>query len=131
MGVEQIDRLETLAPHLGVEVDAARRQAALPQDDQHALRRQIQVGRELIGVPAEQQVAAVGVHRAEQALRRRIGQLVHHRVARQRRMVGLDVQLEMLRQTIGPQEGHHRGTVEIVLVDRRLLRLRLDEELTA
>ena len=43
-----------------------------PQDHQHALRRQVEVGRELVGVPAEQQVAAVGVDRAEHALARRV-----------------------------------------------------------
>src|SRR5262249_25460501 len=127
--VEQINRLEALAPYLGIEVDAARRQSPLPQDDQHALRRQVQVGRELIRIPAEQEVAAVGVDRAEQALRGGVGQLVHHRVPRQRRVVGLHVQLEMIRQAVAAQEGDHGGGVEVVLMDRRLLRLRLDQEL--
>ncbi len=67
VGVEQVDRLEALAADLGVEVDAARSQAALCQDHQHAAGRQVEVGRELIGVPAQQQVAAVGVDRAEHA----------------------------------------------------------------
>ena len=48
-------------------------EAALAEDDQHALRGQVNVRRELVGVPAEQQVAAVGVDasRACRASRRR------------------------------------------------------------
>ena len=34
---------------------------------EHALRGEIEVGRELVGVPAEQQVARVGVDRAERS----------------------------------------------------------------
>ena len=50
-------------------------------------------------------------------------------VAGERRVVGLDVELEMLVEAVGAQEGDAAGDVEIVLVLRRLLRLRLDEEL--
>ena len=77
---------------------------------QHALRRQVDVGRELVGVPAEQQVAAVGVDRAEHALHAHAYfQFVHHRVAGQRGVVGLDVQLEVLVQAVAAQEV--RGTL--------------------
>ena len=71
VGVEQVDRLEAFAADLGVEVDAAGGEAAVLQQHEHALRRQIDVGRELVGVPAEQQVAGVGVDRAQDARRRR------------------------------------------------------------
>src|SRR5436190_5537733 len=41
VGVEQIDRLETLAPHLGVEVRASGSESANFQQRQHDLRREI------------------------------------------------------------------------------------------
>ncbi len=50
-------------------------------------------------------------------------------VAGQGGVVGLDVELEILLQAVGAEEGDAAGDVEIVLVLGRLLRLRLDEEL--
>ena len=71
MGVEEVDRLEALAADLGVEVQAAGGEAAVLEDDEHDLRGQVDVGGELVGVPAQEQVAGVGVDRAEDALARR------------------------------------------------------------
>src|SRR5205823_4424590 len=115
VGVEEVHGLEALAPHLGVEVDAARRQAALTQDHEHALRRQVQVSRKLIRVPAQKQIAAVGVDGAEQALHRRVSQLMHHGVPGQGRVVRLNVQLEVIDQAVAAQEGNDVGGVEIIL----------------
>lgn len=70
MGVEEVDRFEAFSTDLRVEVDAAGCQAALLQDDHHALRGQVDVGWELVGVPAQQQVAGVGVDAAQVALHR-------------------------------------------------------------
>ena len=64
---------------------------------EHALRGEVDVGRELVGVPAEQQVARVGVDGAEHAVLRGDFHFVLHRVAGQRGVVGLDVQLEVRR----------------------------------
>jgi hypothetical protein len=50
-------------------------------------------------------------------------------VAGQRRVVGLDVELEVLLEAVGAQEGDPAGDVEVVLVLGRLLRLGLDQEL--
>jgi hypothetical protein len=55
--------------------------------------------------------------------------LVLEGVAGQRGVVGLDVELEMLFQPVGAQEGDAARHVEIVLVLGRLLRLGLDQEL--
>ena len=60
------------------------------------LRREIDVGRELVGVPAEQHVAGVGVDRTERARRAGDFQFMLHRVAGERGVVGLEVQLEVL-----------------------------------
>ena len=56
-------------------------------------------------------------------------QFVLHRVAGQRGVVGLDVELEVLVEAVLAQEVEHGGAVEIVLVLGRLLRLGLDQEL--
>ena len=53
MRVEQIKRLETFAPHLGVEIRAAGLETAVFEDGEHDLRGQINAGRELVGVPAD------------------------------------------------------------------------------
>ena len=129
VGVEQVDRLEALAADLGVEVDAAGREPAHVEDAEHALRGQVDVGGELVGVPAQQVVAGVGVDRAQGARADGDLQLVHHRVAGQRGVVGLDVQLEVRQQVVGPQEVQAGGGVGVVLVLGRLLGLGLDVEL--
>ena len=56
-------------------------------------------------------------------------QLVHHRVAGERGVVGLEVELEVRQQVVGPQEVEAGGGVGVVLVLGRLLRLGLDVEL--
>src|SRR5262249_48938534 len=129
MCVEEIDGLEALAAHFRVEVYAAGSEAALAEDHQHALRGQVQIGRKLVGVPAQEQVAAVGVDRAEHAVQRRVGQFVHHGVAREGGVVGLDIELEIVGEAVRAKEGNHGGSVEVVLVGSRLLGLRLDQEL--
>src|SRR5581483_11204083 len=96
VSMEKVDRLKALTAHLGIEIQTAGGEAAVLQNDQHALRGQIEIGGKLVGVPPQERIAAVGVHGAEQPLRRRVSQLVHHRVPGQRRVVRLDVQFEML-----------------------------------
>ena len=120
---------KALPPHLGVEVDAARGESVLPEDDEHALRREINVGRELVRVPAEQHVARVGVDAAERSLNRRVDQLVHHRVAGERGVIRLDVEFHVLLEIVLPDEIQARRRVEVVLVLGRLLRFGLEQEL--
>ena len=52
--------------------------------------------------------------------------LVHHLVAGQRGVVGLEVELEVGKQVVGPQEVEAGGGVGVVLVLGRLLGLGLD-----
>ena len=99
------------------------------KNDEHDLRGQVDVGGELVGVPAQEQVAGVGVDRAQEALVAGVFQLVLHGVAGQRGVVGLDVQLEVVGQAVGAEEVDAGGGVEIVLVLGRLLGLGLDVEL--
>ena len=60
-------RLEAFAAHLGVEVQTAGLEAAHFQELQHDLRGHVNVGRELVGVPADQFVAGIGIDGAESA----------------------------------------------------------------
>ena len=89
----------------------------------------VQVGRELVEIPAKQHVALVGVERTEHAVVTRDTDLVLVGVAGEVRVVAFEVELEDVDQVIGAQEVACRGRVEVVLVRRRFLGLRLDEEL--
>ena len=128
MGIKQVDRFEAFAADLGVKVDAAGAEAAVLEDRQHALRGEVVVGRELVGVPAEEQVARVGVDRAEATLCACVVELVHHRVTGEGRVIGLEVELEVGHQVVLPQEVDAGGGVGIVLMLGRLFRLGLNEE---
>ena len=83
---------------------------------------------ELVGVPAEQRVAAVDVDRAENAERERQRDLVLEGVAGEHRVVLLDVDLHLLGQSPLLQETEDGGDVEVVLVLGRFAGLRLDEQ---
>ena len=130
VGVEEVDRLVRFATTLGVEVEAALGEAAHLEDAQHDVRREVEVGRELVGVPAEERVAAVGVDGTEGVGAHRDFHLVLHRVAGERGVVGLEVQFEVLQQAVFTEEVEAGGRVGIVLVGRGFARLGLDEELT-
>jgi len=121
--VEQVDWLETLATHFGVEVQAAGRETAVLEQHEHDLRGQVNVGRELIGIPAQQQVAEVGIDGAKEALHRGIFELVLHCVAGECGVVRFDVHLHVLFQAVTAQEVQARSHVEVVLMLRRLFRL--------
>ena len=55
---------------------------------------------ELVGVPAQEQVARVGVDRAQEALLAGVVEFVLHAVAGQRGVVGLDVEFDMIGQAV-------------------------------
>ena len=131
VGVKQVDGLEALAADLGVEVDAAGGETAHVQDAEHALRRQIDARRELVGIPAQQVIAGVGVDRAQCPGSDGDLQLVHHLVTGQGRVIGLEVELEVRQEVVGPQEIQAGGGIGIVLVLGRLLGLGLDVERAA
>jgi len=102
--VEQIHRFETFAAHLGVEVRAAGLESAHLEDGEHDLRGQINVGRKLVGVPAQQEVARVGVNRTERVRGNGHFQFVLHCMAGQRGVVGFEVELEVPQQIVFTQE---------------------------
>ena len=98
--MEDILRLVGAATGLGIEIQAAVRKSAGLEHLQHAQGGLVDVGGELIGVPAQQQIALIGVDGAERPVDPRHGQLVLEGVARQGGVVGLDVQLEVLVQPV-------------------------------
>ena len=128
MGIKQVDRLEALPSHLGIKVDSSGGKSAHAQDAEHALSGQVEVGGELVGVPAHQVVSGIGVDRAQCAGTDGHFELVHHLVAGERGMIGFEIELEMRQQVISAQEVEAGGGVGIVLVFGRFLGLGLDVE---
>ena len=98
------------------------------QDDQHHLCGQIETGRKLIGVPADQFIACIGVDRAERSGGGGDFAFMMHCVAGQGGVIGFEVQLEMLEQPVFAQEVQAGCRVEIVLVFGRFLGFWLDVE---
>ena len=92
------------AAHFGVEIHAAGGDATVLEDGKHALGGEINVGWELVGVPAEQEVAGVGIDGPQKALTARVVQLVLHGVAGEGGVVGLDVELHVILQAVGTDE---------------------------
>ena len=128
VGVEEVVAVDALAPQLGVEVEAAGREAAALEDLVDGERQLVDRVRELVGVPAVLVVAPVGVDAAEDAVRDGVGDLVVEAVSGQRGVVGLDVHEVLALEPVADEEAVDGGAVVVVLVLGRLLGLGLDEE---
>ena len=59
--MEQINRLMRFPAALGVEIQAPRRETAHFQKNEHDFGSVVNIGRELIGIPAEKLVAGVRI----------------------------------------------------------------------
>ena len=127
--MEEVDWVDAFAANFRVEVRTAGMQSALLHQHQHDLSRQVDVGWELVGIPAQEQVARIGVDASENSLDRRILQFVHHRVTSESRMVCFDVQLNNIHQAVLAQEVETGCGVEVVLMLGRFLWLWLKQEL--
>ncbi len=95
----------------------------------HALRGEVDIGGELVGVPAQEHVAGVGVDRAQDAGAAGDFELVLNRVAGERRVIGFQVEFQVIDEIVLAEEVGARGGVGIVLVFGGLLGFRLDVEL--
>lgn len=60
--MEKVNRFKALPPHLGIKIYAARRKATVFENCVHNLRRQIDIRWKLIGVPAYERIACIGVN---------------------------------------------------------------------
>lgn len=85
---------------------------------------------ELIGIPAQKQVALIRVNGAEHTVYGRNSQLVLEGVTGKRRVIGLDIQLEILVESVLSQKAYCRCGIEIILMRHRLLRLGLNIEIS-
>ena len=100
MGQVQIRRIDGLAPQLGIEVEAAGAKAAV-LDQLHDRRHQfLGVVGKLIGVPAIARIAAVHVDGAEDSIGARDGDFMFEVQARKRRVIDLDVDLDLLGEAV-------------------------------
>ena len=68
---------------------------------------QIDVGWELVSVPAEQKVTSVGIDTAKRILNRSVFQFMHHRMTCKRRVIGFDVELHKFKHPDGTSESSH------------------------
>ncbi len=128
MSDEQVVGLEALATNLGIEVHATGRETAVLQHGEHGLGRQVNVGWELIRVPAQEVIAHVGIDGPERSGSARDFEFMFHGLAGQPRVVDLDVEFEVLKQAVFPQEVQAGGRVAVILMARRLFGLGLNVE---
>ena len=130
VGAEQILGGEGGAARLGIEVQAAvRADLTLGEDLPHDGGSLVQVGRELIHIPADELVALVGIEGAEHTGLAGGADLVLVGMTGQVGVVAFEVQLHEV-DVVGLKEGDGCGCIEVILVHRRLLGLRLDQELS-
>ena len=126
VSLQQILRIDRLPPDLGIEIETAGGEAAGLYDFQNASDEFRHVHRELVGIPAEQIVAAIDVDRSEDAQRRSERDLVLESVSGEDGVILLDIDLDVLLQTVCFQQPVNRRDVIVILVLGRLLRLRFD-----
>ena len=126
--VKEVGAAHALAPQLRVEVEAASREAARPEDLVEREGELIDRVRELIRVPTVLVIAAIDVDAAEETERDRVGHLVVEAVARQSGVVDLEVQAVFVGEPVSLQEPDDGRNVVVVLMLGRLLWLRLDEQ---
>src|SRR3954468_4584581 len=104
MGMDQVERIDRLPSDLGVEVETAGRKAA---GFQHLVKREGKlrhIHRELVGIPAEQIVAAVDIERAQDSQRLGERDLVLERMAGEDGVVLLDVELDVVQEVVTLEE---------------------------
>src|SRR5262245_13668362 len=118
VSMEKIDRVDALAPELGVEIEPARIEPAGSEDDEQRADGFLDVVRKLIGVPSQLRITAVDVDASEEPGERGVRELVLERVTGECRVVHLDIELELTHQVVALEERVNGGSVEVVLVLR-------------
>ena len=91
---------------------------------------EVEIGRKLVGIPADEFIAGVGIDGTESIGVDADLDLVGHGMAGKGRMVGLKVHLEVLGKSVLAEEVQAGCGVAIVLVGGRLLWLGLNVELS-
>ena len=129
MGMEQILNINRGPAQLRVEIETAGAKTSRFQDGNHGKGEFTDIGVELVGVPAQQRIAGVRIDGAQHSGGGGNLDFMLEAVPGKRGMVGLNVELEGILQSVSPEEGDARRHIEIILMLGRLLRLRLDEKL--
>ena len=130
VGVEKVGGFMRFATALRVKVQAACGEATHFENAQHDVGRKVKVARKLIGVPAEERVATIGIDGAKRVCGDGDFHFVFHGVAGQRGVVGLEVELEVTEQIVLAQKVEASSGVGIVLVRGRFSGLWLDVKLS-
>lgn len=118
------------ATTLGIEVETTGGEAAHFEDFFHDAGGEVEVGRELVGVPADEFVALVGIDGAEGIGSDGDGHFVQHGVTSEGGVVGLKIELEVTHEAVFAEEIQARSGIGIVLVRGRFAWFWLDVELT-
>ena len=128
MTIEQIVFIGALTTYFGIKIQAAGGEATRFQDFVHHQGILFYAVRELVGIPAQLCIAAVGIDRAKQTQRDSGGDFVMERMACKRSVVGFDTQFDLFFQTELLEESVHGRRIVVVLVLGRFLRFRLDKQ---
>ena len=120
MAVEEVDGFVGFTSALGIEVESTGGEAAHVEDNEHYLGGQIDVGWELVGIPANKLVPTIGVDGPQGIGIGGNGKVVLHGVSCKGCVVGLDVELEVLEEIVLAEEIQAGSSVGIILVGRRL-----------
>ena len=128
MSMEEIRRIDTLPSQARVEVEATRREAASPKNFIEREGHLLDTIRELVCIPAVLRIPAIRVEAPENSVRHCSCDFVLEALPRQRRMIHFNIDAVLICQIVFLKERVDGGDIGIVLVLRRLVRFRLDQE---
>ena len=130
MSDEDVLQVGGVTTGLGIEVRTTRTQTAVTNNLHPGLREFEIINRELVGVPSVLCITAVGVNRTEHARIYGASQFMLEGMTCQRSVVHLNIDLEVLIQSVGFEETDNGLGIHIILVFARLHWLGLNEEST-
>ena len=99
MRVEEIGRIDALPTDLGVKIESAGGETTRLQNFVNRQSDFLDAVGELIGIPTDLPIAAIGIDAAEDAQCGRRGGLMLEAVTGQGRVIGLDIDLYLILQT--------------------------------
>ena len=126
--MEKVGSIDALATELGIEHEPAGCEASASKDLVYRQTQLIDRVWELVGIPTVLRIASIGIDRTEDAVVDCVRNLMFERVPRERRVVRLDIDLELIEEVVALEEPVHRCAVVVVLVLGGFLRLGLDEQ---
>lgn len=128
MSVEEVFGIMGFTTALGVEIQATCFEATHAKDNEHDFGGEVDIGGELVRVPAEEGVTAIGVYGAKFASIGSHGELMAHGVARKGGVIGLYIELKIIEKIVFAEEVQAGSGVGVILVGAWLTGLRLDVE---